>query len=76
MVEVTASGRLASVLRSRDDTSAEANTEGNTTKGQMSIITVCLAYSTGITTYLSGIVTIATPAIASDLDLPPGLVLW
>jgi hypothetical protein len=45
-------------------------------KWQMRVITICLAYSTGITTYLSGIVTIATPAIASDLRLSPGLTLW
>jgi hypothetical protein len=42
----------------------------------MRLIIICLAYSTGITTYLSGIVTIATPVIASDLALPPGLTLW
>ena len=36
----------------------------------------CITFSTGITTFLAGVVTIAIPVMAEDLGLPESLILW
>jgi hypothetical protein len=40
------------------------------------IVIGCVTFATGITTFLSGIVTVAVPAIAQDLHLSSSLLLW
>ena len=36
----------------------------------------CITFSTGITTFLAGVVTIAIPVMAKDLGIPESLILW
>jgi len=45
-------------------------------KGTTIIIFTSITAVTGISSLLSGLVTVALPTIARDLDLPPSLLLW
>ncbi|EFQ99064.1 integral membrane protein [Nannizzia gypsea CBS 118893] len=40
------------------------------------IVIACITYSTGITTFLAGLVTMAIPVITEELNLPANLELW
>lgn len=40
------------------------------------IVIACVTFSTGIQSFLAGLVTIAIPTMAVDLSLPDNLVLW
>jgi hypothetical protein len=40
------------------------------------IVMGCIAFSTGIASFLAGVITIAIPVMAVDLDIPEHLVLW
>jgi hypothetical protein len=46
------------------------------TKRQTTLVISLITYSTGITTFLAGVVTMAIPIITTDLHLPQNLVLW
>lgn len=45
-------------------------------KRQTTLIISLITYSTGITTFLAGVVTMAIPIITTDLHLPQNLILW
>lgn len=47
-----------------------------TSKTSTAIVICCITYSTGISTFLSGVVTMALPVITVDLHLPNNLQLW
>lgn len=47
-----------------------------TSKGSHAIIMACIAFSTGIASFLLGVVTIALPNMAKDVNLPDNLTLW
>ncbi|KAI9935121.1 hypothetical protein ASPWEDRAFT_162187 [Aspergillus wentii DTO 134E9] len=55
--------------------SSEGEPTGLSKRGTAIVIT-CITYSTGISTFLAGVVTMAIPTITVDLDLPPSLELW
>lgn len=59
----------------RSVSTREANPSAISSK-KTAIVICCVAYSTAITTYLSGVIVIAIPAISKDLQLPSNLVLW
>ncbi|THY77244.1 integral membrane protein [Aureobasidium pullulans] len=40
------------------------------------IVMGCIAFSTGIASFLAGVITIAIPIMAKDLNIPENLVLW
>lgn len=40
------------------------------------IVMGCIAFSTGIASFLAGVITIAIPIMAKDLNIPDNLVLW
>jgi hypothetical protein len=45
-------------------------------KRQTTLVISLITYSTGITTFLAGVVTMAIPIITTDLHLPQNLILW
>lgn len=45
-------------------------------KGSNAIVMGCIAFSTGIASFLAGVITIAIPIMANDLHIPDNLVLW
>ncbi|GIJ84923.1 hypothetical protein Asppvi_003778 [Aspergillus pseudoviridinutans] len=54
----------------------EVREANKVSKKRTAIVISCITYSTGITTFLVGVVTMAIPAITADLQLPSNLVLW
>ena len=48
----------------------------NAAKARTIIIITCVAVVTGLTSFLAGVLVVATPAIAKDLQLNAGMVLW
>jgi hypothetical protein len=45
-------------------------------KSSNAIVMGCIAFSTGIASFLAGVITIAIPIMANDLHIPDNLVLW
>lgn len=52
------------------------DTPEDMSKQSKGIIICCITYSTGITTFLAGVVTMALPVINADLHIPGSLELW
>lgn len=59
----------------RESSTAQTNPNAISSR-KTAIVIICVTYSTAITTYLAGVVTIAIPAISEDLHLSSSLVLW
>jgi len=74
-VELSAMGdqRRASTVKSFAMT--DANPRHASKKGN-AIVMGCIAFSTGIASFLAGVITIAIPIMAKDLNIPENLVLW
>ncbi|KAL8783883.1 MAG: hypothetical protein Q9213_004301 [Squamulea squamosa] len=53
-----------------------STSSSKTAKARTVIIISCVAVVTGLTSFLSGVLVVATPAIARDLRLSVGMVLW
>jgi hypothetical protein len=66
-VELSAMGGHVNV---NDNQARIVSTKGN------AIVMGCIAFSTGIASFLAGVITIAIPVMAVDLDIPEHLVLW
>lgn len=74
-VELSAMGdqRRASTVKSfglTPENPRHASKKGN------AIVMGCIAFSTGIASFLAGVITIAIPIMAKDLNIPDNLVLW
>ncbi|RJE22590.1 Major Facilitator Superfamily [Aspergillus sclerotialis] len=62
--------------RFSQETNPIEDVDGDISKGLKTIVVCCITYSTGITTFLAGVVTMALPVINADLRLPSNLQLW
>ncbi len=62
--------------RSRRASGASQADPKITSRARTAIVICCVTYGAGISTFLSGVVVVAIPTIATDLHLPNNLVLW
>lgn len=74
-VELSAMGDQRQASRVKSFELTPANPRHATKKGN-AIVMGCIAFSTGIASFLAGVITIAIPIMAKDLNIPDNLVLW
>lgn len=74
---ISADGSKLSLTARTDETLRDVEAEKRAVSVQKTAIVItCVTFSTGITTFLAGVVTIAIPTMAVDLSLPDNLILW
>jgi hypothetical protein len=75
VVELSTIGDQRHATRVKSSEVAEVNLRHASKKGN-AIVMGCIAFSTGIASFLAGVITIAIPIMAKDLNIPDSLVLW
>jgi hypothetical protein len=75
VVELSTIGDQRQATRVKSLEVGEINLRHASKKGN-AIVMGCIAFSTGIASFLAGVITIAIPIMAKDLNIPDSLVLW
>ncbi|KAL9630745.1 MAG: hypothetical protein Q9204_004565 [Flavoplaca sp. TL-2023a] len=58
------------------NSNSQASPSSKVAKARTVIVITCVAVVTGVNSFLNGALVVATPAIARDLELSVGIVLW
>ena len=58
------------------NSNSQASPSSKVAKARTVIVITCVAVVTGVNSFLNGVLVVATPAIARDLELSVGIVLW
>ncbi|KAG9664573.1 integral membrane protein, partial [Aureobasidium melanogenum] len=75
-VELSTMGDQRQATRVKSLELTQNDLQSNSKKGKNAIVMGCIAFSTGIASFLAGVITIAIPIMANDLHIPDNLVLW
>lgn len=70
----TRSNHDSSILAA--STSADGAAPEQLTRSQSVLVIACVTVITAISTLLAGVVVVATPTFAKDIDLSPNLLFW
>lgn len=75
-VELSTMGDQRQALRVKSLELTQGDLKLTSKKSSNAIVMGCIAFSTGIASFLAGVITIAIPIMAKDLHIPDNLVLW